>query len=146
MTHFLILASQSLVVDGLSFRVFLTDLQQHYKTVPQEAERLQFIEYTTRQHLQYETKRFDKELKFSNNEFSDFPDPLPILSLGKVSTRPALTSHENERADLRFTFDMKDRIQALCRRFGVTPFHFHLAVFRVLLARYSGAKDFSIVI
>jgi hypothetical protein len=33
MTHFLVISPHSLVVDGLSFRVFSRDLQQHYSLV-----------------------------------------------------------------------------------------------------------------
>jgi hybrid polyketide synthase/nonribosomal peptide synthetase ACE1 len=144
MTHFLVMSSHSLVMDGLSFRVFMRDLQRHYTRVHQIHETPQYLDYSIKQYLNYDMGKYDEDLRFWKAEFADFPDPLPILTLGKVATRPALKIYENERADIRLGPKMKTRILTLCRRSGVTPFHFYLTVFRALLVRYTDAEDVSI--
>jgi hypothetical protein len=97
-----------------------------------------------KQRIDYENGNYGDELRFWKGEFSDFPDPLPIFSLGKVTTRPTLTTYENERANLRLGAEAKDRIRVFCHKYGVTPFHFHLTVFRALITRYTDAEDASI--
>ncbi|KAK3369911.1 AMP-binding enzyme [Podospora didyma] len=141
-THFLVVASHSLVVDGTSMRICLGDLMQHYQhqVHASDAQKIpQFLDCAAKQHRTYKTGGYADELRFWRTEFppGDFPDALPILRLGKLSTRPALTSYNNERADVRFSPPTKALIKALCRRYGVTPFHFHLAVFRAMLARHA---------
>jgi hybrid polyketide synthase/nonribosomal peptide synthetase ACE1 len=69
---------------------------------------------------------------------------LPILRISTTASRPSLQVFGNEHAIVRFDAKTKTLIQALCRRCRATPFHFYLAVLRVLLWRYSGAEDFAI--
>ncbi|KAH8897379.1 amino acid adenylation domain-containing protein [Thozetella sp. PMI_491] len=143
-THFLIVSSHSLVVDGPSFQVLWSDLEQHYTRTYRPRVIPQYADFAMKQHSYYETGKYDDELRFWRAEFTDFPETLPILSLGQVETRPALISYENERADARLSAQTKAQVRALCRRAGVTPFHFYLSVFRALLVRYTDVEDLSI--
>jgi hybrid polyketide synthase / nonribosomal peptide synthetase ACE1 len=46
--HFSALCSHSLVVDGLSFRCFVRDLEEHYTKAYRENNTLQYLEYATK--------------------------------------------------------------------------------------------------
>ncbi|KAI2621838.1 amino acid adenylation domain-containing protein [Hypoxylon sp. NC1633] len=142
--HFLVMGTHSLIMDGWSFQVFLKELQEHYVRPGQYHNTSKFSDYSVRQHMDYSEGNFQRELDFWKAELSPFPLPLPILRLSKLTSRPVLTTYENERADIRIGRGTKDRIHQLCRRCKVTPFHFYLAVFRVLLLRYTGEEDFSV--
>lgn len=143
-THFLILSTHSLVLDGVSFQIFLRDLQHYYMRSGHKQDSPQYLGYAMKQRIDYENGSYGDELRFWKTEFADFPDPLPMFSFGKVDTRPNLTTYENERANMRLGGEAESRIRAFCRKYGVTPFQFHLTVFRALITRYTDAEDVSI--
>ncbi|KAI1254775.1 putative NRPS-like protein biosynthetic cluster [Eutypa lata] len=95
-------------------------------------------------HQAFEQGKFDSELSFWKSELSVLPPPLPVLRVGNVVSHPPLTAYENERVDIRFQPGLKSKVQELCRSCMVTPFHFYLTVFRVLLLRYASTEDVSI--
>lgn len=146
--HFLVLSSHALVADGVSVQIFLREMQQLFaNTLPPPP--TQYATHAIKQHADYQAGHYADDLRFWRSEYpiEDFPDALPILHLGQVPARPPLTKYENERAEMRLGQDVKTRVKAFCRRSGVTPFHFYLTVFRVLLTQFADAdsmKDVSI--
>ncbi|KAK2598639.1 hypothetical protein N8I77_012034 [Diaporthe amygdali] len=146
--HFLVLSSHALVADGMSVQIFLREMHQLFaNALPPPP--TQYAAHAIKQHADYQAGRYSDDLRFWRAEYppDDFPDALPIFRLGQVAARPQLTKYENERAEMRLGQDMKARVKALCRRAGVTPFHFYLTVFRSLLvqsADTTGVQDVSI--
>lgn len=137
--HYFVAGLHPLVADGMSFQSLVKGVQQLYASPYQDqAYKLhQFSYYSEKQHADFATGKFDGELQFWKAEMAMVPPPLPILTLSRATSRPALRVYENERAVLRVSAELKGKIQAICRRSRVTPFHFYLAAFRVLLLRYS---------
>lgn len=141
--HYFVAGLHPLVADGMSFQSLVKGVQQLY-TSPSHDQVYkvhQFSYYSEKQRADFATGKFDGELQFWRAEMAMFPPPLPILTLSRATSRPALTVYENERAVLGVSAELKGKIQAICRRYRVTPFHFYLAVFRVLLLRYSPVGD-----
>lgn len=141
--HYFVAGLHPLVADGMSFQSLLRGVQQLY-TSPnhdQAYKSHQFSYYSEKQHADFTTGKFDGELQFWKAEMAMFPPPLPILTLSRATSRPALRVYENEHAVLRVSAELKGNIQAICRRYRVTPFHFYLSAFRVLLLRYSPIGD-----
>ncbi|KAK7756325.1 NRPS [Diatrype stigma] len=143
--HFLVVGTHSLVMDGTSLQVFLKDLQQHYLYGHNiGTPTLQFLDYSNQQHVEISSQGFDDQLTYWKARLTPLPPPLPILRLSRVTSQSAVRAYENMRMDTRIGSETKTRIQSLCRRYGVTPFHFYLAAFRALLVRYTDAEDISI--
>lgn len=141
--HYFVAGLHPLVADGMSFQSLIKGVQQLYASPnhDQSYKAHQFSYYSEKQHADFATGKFDGELQFWKAEMAMFPPPLPILTLSRATSRPALIVYENERAVVRVSAELKGKIQAICRRYRVTPFHFYLAVFRVLLLRYSPVGD-----
>lgn len=145
--HYLVIGANGLVMDGLSFQVFLNDLQQHYLSAGPSADATrQFRIFSKAQHDNYAANRYDTSLKFWRSIYPEFLPPTPILRVSKVSSRPTLTSYDNERVDVRIDSTTRAQIHAVCRQHRVTAFHFLLSVFRAFIARHGGldAEDVSI--
>jgi hypothetical protein len=141
--HYFVAGLHPLVADGMSFQSLIKGVQQLY-TSPNDDQAYkahQFSYYSEKQHADFATGKFDGDLQFWKAEMAKFPPPLPILTLSRATSRPALRVYENERAVLRVSAELKGKILATCRRYRVTPFHFYLAAFRVLLLRYSPVGD-----
>lgn len=143
--NFLVLSAHGLAMDGVSFQVFMKELLSHYLHIGQSLERTrQFCDYSEKQHNDYADGEYEDILRFWKTEYCDFPPPLPILRVSEAISRVPLTAYNNERIDVRVDSDTRAQIQAVCRRYRVTAFHFYLAVFRALLSRYTDAEDVSI--
>ncbi|RYP47491.1 hypothetical protein DL768_006463 [Monosporascus sp. mg162] len=143
--YFLVFGIHPLAMDGLSFQIFLDQLMDHYAHTHLKRSTRQFLEYSEKQYADLEAGNFDRELRFWRAKLATLPPPLPILSLSTAVSRPDLAAYQNERAILRIDVKTKMQIQAVCRHYRATPFHFYLASFRALLLRYAtDAEDVSI--
>ncbi|KAK4207461.1 hypothetical protein QBC37DRAFT_455500 [Rhypophila decipiens] len=165
--YLLIIGTHHLAMDGASFLPMLGDILQNYTRLcaaqPHQLEvvdasntsrSLQYPDYSQKQHEVFEAGGFSSELEFWRSELmgSHGPPPtLPILrSESRLTTRPnlqtaAASGSGNRYVNLQIEPSISAQIQALCRsrpsRRATTPFHFYLAVFRVLLWRYSGGTE-----
>ena len=106
---------------------------------------LQYPDFSLRQIREYETGAWSKELSFWRSQFPDLPEPLPLLPLAGLSARPTSSQFGSHTASFRLERTLADKVSQVCRRFKVTPFHLYLAVFHILLYRYTGGvEDISI--
>ncbi|KAI1079771.1 amino acid adenylation domain-containing protein [Whalleya microplaca] len=142
--HFLVFGSHSLVMDGQSFTLLMQDLQKYYSSSDPVRKTRPFLDYSKQQRLGLSANKFDSQLQYWKNELAEIPPALPILPLSKTASRQRLTTCGNERSELRIRKESKDKIQILCRQYRTTPFHFYLAVLRVLLSRYANTDKLSI--
>jgi amino acid adenylation domain-containing protein len=72
------------------------------------------------------------------------PADLPRLELATDRPRPPQQSFDGKTISLPLAADLRAGVQAACRQQRVTPFMYMLAVFQVLLGRYSGQQQFAI--
>lgn len=142
--NFLLLATHSLVMDGFSGVQFIKELLQLYSHEVIGGDVLQFSDYGEEQMKIYKAGGFSSELHFWRRIYQDFPAPLPILRVSRSVSRPTALSFENNRIDIRIDTSTKASVNAACRRYKVTPFHFYLAVLRALLCRYTDEEDIAI--
>ncbi|KAH8899038.1 hypothetical protein GQ53DRAFT_836980 [Thozetella sp. PMI_491] len=142
--HYFVAGLHPLVADGTSFQTLVSWVQRFYSH-PEDnihAHRVrQFSEYSEKQHADFVAGRLETDLQFWKAELTSLPPPLPILTLSTATSRPALDAYENEQVTLRSSAETKRQIQDVCRRYRATPFHFYLAVFRVLLLLYAPAGE-----
>ncbi|CAH0038987.1 unnamed protein product, partial [Clonostachys rhizophaga] len=144
--HFFVIGFHPLVADGMTAIIMIKEIQElyaassHKLTLNMHLPR-QYSNYSNQQHADYAQGRFEKDLQFWKQQFNPMPPPLPILTLSTSSSRPDLAKYANKQAVLRIGTQLKKQVQDTCRKHRITPFHFYLSVFRVLLLRYSPAGD-----
>jgi hybrid polyketide synthase/nonribosomal peptide synthetase ACE1 len=142
--HCLILGYHHIAVDGIGFPIFFADLEKAYEGSLDlsGAGMLQYPDFARRQANEYQSGAWSKQLAYWRDQFPNLPEPLPLLPLSERSWRPESSSFESHLVDFRMDKALKLQIEQCCRRFRVTPYHFYLAVFRVLLYRYAnGVED-----
>ncbi|KAK9775318.1 putative Carrier domain-containing protein [Seiridium cardinale] len=144
-SHFLVVGTTTITMDGTSSQIFLNDLLQHYQGHGCESARPpQYRDHVYSQIHRSSSQHFEKEVIFWKTQYPDFPPQLPILGTSSNKSRPNLVGFSHQRLDLTINVETKSKIRAICRKYRVTPFHFYLACFRSLLLRYSDAEDVSI--
>lgn len=139
--HFLIVSYHHINMDGVSFMVLVQDLAKLYSGQDLPPPALQYSKFATLQRERSANGKFQEDLAYWKQQYLDLPPTLPILSLSTVVTRRPMTRFDSYKAELRIPTVLRERVQAVSRSFKVTPFHFYLAVFQVLLSRFSGVED-----
>ncbi|KAK2051210.1 acetyl-CoA synthetase-like protein, partial [Colletotrichum caudatum] len=143
--HVLVLGYHHINMDGVSFEVFFADLEKAYNGQPLDDSVTQYPDFSVKEAQEYNSGQWKPELEYWRTQLGHVSDPLPLLPVSKRTTRPAgASSYETHKVKRRVNPEQSRAIQDVCRRFKATPFHFHLAVFRTLIARLSGSDDFCI--
>lgn len=146
--NFVVYGTHSLVLDGLSSVVLTRELQHLYdndtSALAPAGSICQYPAFAQSQLEAFKNGGLEPSLRFWRAEFSTCPPPLPVLRVSPAVARPVQKRYENRRADLRIDAATKAAIWRACRLHRVRPFHFFLAAFRALLARWADAEEVSV--
>lgn len=144
--HLLMFHMHHIISDGLSLFVMLGELGTLYG---QQAERLvdnlpplplQFHHYAQKQRERLQGDALGTRLEFWEQYLEGMPQ---VLDLPLDYPRPAKQTYCGAKFSFPLTHD-KEALSQLCREETVTPYMVGLAVWGLLLSRYTGARDFGI--
>ena len=138
------LTMHHMVSDGYSNSVFfrelgaligarLTGTRAQLADVP-----FQFADYAAWERAVYSDDSLRDQVAFWTEHLRGAPR---VLALPADRPRPARMTYRGERLPLCLPAGLADRIRAVSRRHGVTPFVTVLAAFAVALGRFSGQDD-----
>lgn len=133
--HWLIIGFHHINMDGISFEVFWSDLEKAYSRTALSHGFLQYPDFTLRQLREYDQGAWADDLTYWHDQFENIPPAVPLLPFSLRSTRPSVSSFGSNFTHIRLDREFSDAIDQCCRLFKVTPFHFHLAVWQILLLR-----------
>ena len=142
--HFIIFGHPHILMDGVSFQIFLNDLEKVYNRQILSPCTLQYSDFSARQRKEIENGSMSDEVAFWLKEYPDIPHVLPLFPMTKSSSRKALTEYKMNSSLIRLDKELATRIKTLCIKHKATSFHFYLAAFRVLLFRFLDTEDLSI--
>jgi hybrid polyketide synthase / nonribosomal peptide synthetase ACE1 len=83
-------------------------------------------------------------LEYWRSEFAVLPQPIPLLPFSLQLARPTLSRYGSRRAHVRLGPRLSTEIENCCRMFKVTPFHFHLSMWQILLHRHLNVESLCI--
>ncbi|RAK81607.1 putative polyketide synthase [Aspergillus fijiensis CBS 313.89] len=143
-SHTIILSYHHIIMDTTGWRFFIQDLSAAYRMEPLQHTSKTYLEYTRRQFEHQQTGQFQAQLQYWKNEYLTVPPVLPLLPMSKTKTRPSTQ-------DFRTTYEWQEigpevaqALKAACQKLRITAFHFHLAVFQVVLSQLAGTDDLCI--
>jgi amino acid adenylation domain-containing protein len=142
--HIFLVVMHHIASDGWSLVLFFQELSTIYqafsrgKSSPLGELAVQYADYAAwqRQWLQGET--LQTQLVYWKQQLGG---QLPVLELPSDRQRPAVQTFNGAREWLVLPEQLTESVLALSQREGVTLFITLLAVFKVLLHRYSGEED-----
>ncbi|RYP52198.1 hypothetical protein DL768_002589 [Monosporascus sp. mg162] len=144
-SHILVFSYHHIIMDGISWRVFLHDLDQAYSNSPTLAMPLgDAIDFAAEQHQKINDGKLAGELSFWRGQFTELPDPLPLLPFSRSPTRQPLQAYEQATVQMHLPTSLTKKIRAASRASSVTPFHFHLTALQILLSQLSQVEDLCI--
>ena len=138
--HYLLMGSHHIIFDRGSNDAVMADLEQTYNGHQPGPDPLQYLDYSNEQHDQYSSGSWQEAIYFWRREFTTIPDPLP-LHRSQISDRRPLERYASRIPNFRINSQLSGKIRQVARKYRSTPFHFHLAAFKVLLQRFLGTRD-----
>ncbi|WP_236145139.1 non-ribosomal peptide synthetase [Nostoc sp. CMAA1605] len=143
-SHLLLLVIHHIVCDGWSMDIFRQELFTLYKAFcagessPLSTLSLQYADFAhwQRQYLQGEV--LQNQLGYWQKQLADVP---PLLELPTDQPRPSVQSFRGSSEFLEINQELTQKLKRLSQESGTTLFMTLLAVFALLLSRYSRQQD-----
>ncbi len=144
--HAIGLTMHHIVTDGWSLGVAAAELSTLYEAFRQGRPsplRPLAIQYGDYSRWQRDRMRGETLLRFTRY-WTERLAGVPALELPTDRPRPPIRGDLGGLCEFTLSRSTSDRLRAVCREQGVTPFMAFLAAYEVLLSRYSGQVDFAI--
>jgi amino acid adenylation domain-containing protein/FkbM family methyltransferase len=141
------LTMHHVVIDEWSFGILQHEMEQLYSAFregkPSSLEELpiQYADYAAWQREWLKGEIIEEQLKYWKQQLHGSPD---MIDLPTDRPRPTVKRFHGARTEIKLSDDLMDAVREMTRREGVTLYMTLLAVYEVLLLRYSGQEDFAV--
>ncbi|KAI4210919.1 MAG: hypothetical protein LQ351_006238 [Letrouitia transgressa] len=144
-SHTIIFGYHHIVMDGVSWSLFLRDLDNAYRMRPLKARSKQYSDFAAHQIHLAGSGGFNDQIHFWEREHPPLlADPLPLLPFARVKRRYDADNYDEHTTRKVIGSDLVAGIKRATQTLRVTSFHFHLAVIQVLLAKLLDVEDLCI--
>lgn len=131
-THVFMLCYLHIVMDGISLRTFLGDLNQSYVSPGVSQPASQYLDYAIAESKQLKGQAIKDDLKYWKQQFETPVDCLPLLPFSRVQSRPPLSISKSFTARAFIKKETVARVKECSRQSGSASFHFYAAALQVL--------------
>jgi len=144
--HILLVVMHHVASDGWSLGVFANEFRLLYEAFVRSAASplpelpIQYADYAAWQREWLTGEVEERQLGYWRKQLADVPD----LELPMAGNRPAIRSEDGGRVDFKITASLRASLERIGQEDGATLFMVTLAVFQLLLHRYSGQLDIAI--
>lgn len=136
--HILVCDMHHIISDGVSIGILARDFMSIYNDSQMSELRIQYKDYSAWQN---ENIRSDKMLAQVTFWMNSFMGDIPVLNLPTDYPRPAVQSFEGERVFFEADRELTEKMGKIISSTGTTIYMLLLAVFNVLLSKYTGQDD-----
>ena len=141
-----IICLHHIISDGWSSSIIISELSNYYRgnvegsaLLPPTLE-IQYADYAVWQREKLSGEYLEKQLKFWKAEL----EGLEPLEFPTDYRRPAVLTNNGARQFFSISPELGSAVDQLSRQLKCTPFNIFLALFNVLIYRYSGQHDFGV--
>lgn len=142
--HTLIFGYHHIILDGVSWHIFLRELNAAYQMTHLKPATKQNADFAISQGEASSNGTFDQEIKYWKEEYAVLPEVMPLLPFARVKSRPSHQLSKSHSVVAEIGSDIVENVKRACRSLRVTPFHFHLAVMQVIFSRMLDVPDICI--
>ncbi|KAF9887504.1 hypothetical protein FE257_010082 [Aspergillus nanangensis] len=142
--HTLIVYLHHITMDGMGTGNFLRDLDRAYRKQPLQNLGANHIDFTRMELKEHQSPRFRSKLQYWNQEFAIPPNALPLAPMARTKTRPRTVMFCTTHIFRQIGENLISQIKRACDILQITPFHFHLAAYQIMLSQLMGVNDLCI--
>jgi amino acid adenylation domain-containing protein len=145
--HILLLSMHHIVVDEWSMGVLQREMALLYAAFIQGQESplkempIQYADYTLWQAQLLEGEVFGRQLEYWKRQLAGMPE---FLELPTDKPRSTLSRHRGNTEGVRIDGETWEKVKSFSRQENATIFMTMLAIYQVLLLRYTGETDFGV--
>ena len=145
-SHYILFNYHHIVMDGVSFQIFLSDLEKAYNGQSLGAPPRQFPDYSAAQRKALKNGEMDDELKYWQGVFpaGEQPPVLPLLPMARMTSRVPMKDFDVHQVAHRVEPGLATRIKSASKAQRSTPFHFYLAAYKAMLFSFTDTQDLTI--
>ncbi|WP_168188732.1 amino acid adenylation domain-containing protein [Thermoflavimicrobium daqui] len=142
--HYLFLNMHHIITDGWSVHLFMKELTTLYEAALEGTDAIlpelpiQMADYTQWQRELLQGEYLEEQLAYWQKNLKG---ELPVLRLPKARPRSSIVNHKGSSYSFHIPLETSQRFTKLCQERGITLYIGLLAVYKVLLTRYSGQTD-----
>jgi amino acid adenylation domain-containing protein len=140
-SHLIIFAYHHIIMDGISWHLFLQELNTTYKMLPLSLVKKQCFDFSIDQDRSIENGEFATQLDFWKQKHSPLPDVMPLLPFARVKSRKPSDYNRIHTSVHELGTDQTRKIKQAAQALRVTPFHFYLAAMQVLFSKLLDLED-----
>jgi amino acid adenylation domain-containing protein len=134
----LLLDMHHIISDAETVRLLISDFIRLYNEEALPAQEIHYKDFAAWEKGHLESKEMQAQKEYWLGQFREAP---PELDFPADFQRPARRSFEGGRRGFALTEELAAAVDRFCREQEVTPFAFLLAVYNVLLSKYSSRED-----
>ncbi len=144
--HVLLITMHHIISDGWSMGIFIQEISQLYyafcqsKPSPLPELDIQYVDFAVWQRQWLQGDVYQQQLDFWQQQLQG----LSVLELPTDYPRPAIQTMNGATIRFHLKTGLSEQLENFCQQQQVTPFMLFLAVFQILLARYSGQDDIAV--
>ncbi len=130
-----------IITDFVSTQILMNDFVTFYRGEPEDQKKpleIQYKDYAKWQNDMYESPAMKSQEQYWLNKFAD---GLPILNLPTDYSRPPIQRFEGNVIKDKIDETLTAKLNEFALRHGVTRYMVLMAVFSILLAKYSNQDD-----
>jgi surfactin family lipopeptide synthetase A len=145
--HVLLLTTHHIVFDGWSRSIFLRELASLYQAFSKGQQSplpelpLQYTDFSVWQNEYVKGEVLQKQIAYWKEKLATMPS---ALELPTDRPRPAVSTFRGDSLASFIPKELTAKLRGFSQQQGVTLFMATLAVFQMLLARYSGQEDIAV--
>ncbi|KAL3477706.1 lovastatin nonaketide synthase [Aspergillus californicus] len=143
-SHTVVIGCHHIVMDGMSWHIFLRDLESAYKLVPMKPIDNLYLEFSSQQVQALNSGQLEESIQYWICEMDPVPDVLPLLPISQRRGRRAQRAYGNHTAQRKLAPSTVQQIKNASRSHQVTTMHFYLAIVQALLSRFLELDDLCI--
>ncbi len=136
--HLLIFDMHHIISDGVSMTLMVRDLIHLYEGRELPELTIHYKDYSRWQNQVLEGETIEKQEAFWVDLFKD---GVPVLKLNTDFPRPPVLGTEGDNVDFVIDGDLSDGLKLIAEQTGATLYMVLLAVYSILLSKYSGQQD-----
>jgi len=143
-SHTLLVGCHHIIMDGVSWHVFLRDLTRSYEMLPLTKEVHSSFEFASHQHAQIASGAFEQSVRYWMHELDPILPVLPPLPLAHLTRKDFQQKYDTHTAQKTLHTEDTLRIVRASKENGTTTMQFYLAVLASLFARLLGLEEICI--
>ncbi|TNE56377.1 MAG: amino acid adenylation domain-containing protein, partial [Bacteroidetes bacterium] len=136
--HLLLCDMHHIISDGSSLEILSKEFISLYRGQSLEATKIQYRDYAM-----WQTEQIGSQAYLENESYwvDRFQGELPVLSIPTDYQRPAVQQFDGKAVYHELSTEESRSIKQFLHEEGITEFMFFLAVYQLLLSKYSGQND-----